>query len=68
MTYTIETVKRDLPKVKVQIGKNKIVEANVSGRKNQFASVWTRDNQEGWQFSWQTIVNCLNNDRPLKVV
>jgi hypothetical protein len=68
MTHTIETVKRDLPKVTIRLMSGKIIEGNVSGRRNKFASVWIKDNHEGWEFTWQTIVNALNNDRPLRVL
>lgn len=68
MTHTIETVKRDLPKVTIRLMSGKIVEGNVTGRMNKFASVWTKDNHDGWEFAWQTIVNALNNDRPLRVL
>ena len=66
MKHTIETVKRDLPKVKVNVN-GRIVEGRIAGRMNQFPTVWTKDNHQGWEFSWQTIVNCLNNDRALLV-
>ena len=67
MIHTIKTVKRDLPKVQVKLMSGKIVEGNVSGRKNKFASVWTEDNLNGWEFSWQTIATALNNERHLLV-
>ena len=66
MTHTIETVKEILPKVQVKVGK-KVMVANVSGRRNRFATVWTKDNMDGWKFSWQTIVNSLNDNKPLSV-
>jgi len=64
--HTVETVKRDLPKVQIKIGK-KLVEGKICGRMNKFATVWTKDNIDGWEFSWQIIANALNNDRPLRV-
>ena len=77
--WTIETVKAELPKVQVQIevnqltktGKTKkvkmIVEGNVSGRRNKFPTIWTKDNMQGWEFAWGTIANALNNNKPLLV-
>lgn len=66
MTHTIESVKAELPNVQIKIGKQ-IVTANVIGRKMPFARVWNRDNMDGWEFSWQAIVNSLNNDTPLTI-
>ncbi len=68
MVHTIETVKRDLSKVTVRLMSGKIVEGNVAGRMNKFACVWTKDNHEGWEFAWLTIVNALNNERPLRIL
>ena len=67
MTHTIATVKRDLPKVQIKLMSGKVIEGNISGRRNKFATVWTKDNYDGWEFSWQTIVNALNNEQPLRV-
>lgn len=64
--YTIETAKRDLPQIKIKIGEE-VITANISGRKKQFATVWTKDNQEGWEFSWQIITWTLNSGRPLNI-
>lgn len=72
--FTVKTVKAELPKVKVLVAKgktrktDKIIEGNICGRLNQFATVWTKDNHEGWEFSWETIVDAINNDRPLRVI
>lgn len=65
MKHTIETVRQNLPKVQVKLDNGKIITANISGRKCAFATVWTKNNHEGWQFSWQAIVNSLNNEKPL---
>jgi hypothetical protein len=43
-----------------------VVEANVVGRKEKFAQVWTKAHPIGWQYSWSAIVRSLNDDRPLK--
>lgn len=66
MVHTIETVKRDLPKVQIKVD-GKIVTANVSGRRNRFATVWTKQNMDGWEFAWPTIVDSLNSGNPLRV-
>ena len=63
--WTVERVKELLPKVKIIVN-GQVIEANVSGRKLQFAVVWTTENQQGWQYSWPAIVNSLNHGRPLK--
>ena len=62
--YTIESVKQDLPAVKIRIN-GKIVEGSVKGRKNRFATVRYENYQ--WDFAWETIVRALNNDTPLRV-
>lgn len=66
MVHTIESVKETLPKVQVKVD-GKIITANVSGRRNRFATVWTKQNMDGWEFAWQTIVNSLNSGKPLNV-
>ena len=62
MTWTVERVKEELLKVRLKIGKTEVM-ANVSGRKNDFATVWYRD--QSWEFAWATVTRCLNLDRPL---
>ena len=64
--WTPETVKAELPKVQVRLMSGKVVTANVSGRSLRFAKVWWNDNTEGWEYSWKTIANALNNNRVLK--
>lgn len=66
MIHTIETVKRDLPAVRIKVG-NKIVDGEISGRLNSFATVMIESDSLGCNFTWQTIVNSLNNDKPLLV-
>lgn len=66
MVHTIESVKETLPKVQVKVD-GKIITANISGRRNRFATVWTKSNIDGWEFAWQTIVDALNSGNPLKV-
>jgi len=72
--HTVLSVKRDLPDVPVQIGK-RIVQAKLSGRLNDHASVTVFNDGTlrrgapiwmAWHYAWQTIVNCLNDGRPLK--
>lgn len=65
MIWTVERVKEELPKVKVRVN-GIVVEANVSGRKLAFTKVWTKENHEGWEYSWAAIVRSLNDDRPLR--
>jgi len=70
--WTIETVKRDLPNVAVDIGED-VVTGRLSGRMNDFATVTIFDcfrngSNRQWsdyQFSWRTIVESLNNGTPL---
>lgn len=66
MVYTINSVKETLPKVQIKVN-GEIITANISGRRNRFATVWTKSNMDGWEFAWQTIVNSLNNGTPLNV-
>lgn len=64
MNLTIETVKSELPKVQVKTMSGKIVEGSVTGRRNKFATVYI-SSEVSHEFSWQTIANALNNNRPL---
>jgi len=65
MIHTIETVKRYLPDVKVKIG-NRIVACKVTGHMEYSATVIV--DGVNYEFNWQSIVNSLNNDKPLRVV
>lgn len=67
--WTVESVKAELPNVKVRLMNGEIVTGYVRGRKLKFAQVWTKgDDHDGWIFSWETIVHYLNEDRPLIVL
>jgi hypothetical protein len=68
VVWTIESVKEQLPKVQVRLEDGRIVHANICGRRNKFATVWCESNQAGWEFAWVTIVRCLNEDRPLRIL
>lgn len=59
--WTVEQVKEELPSIPVQFG-GKVVQADVSGRKNAFASVWI--DSRVWQFAWETLVHILNSGQP----
>lgn len=63
--YTLDTVKDLLPDVKVKVSKTKIETGKVRGRRNPFAAVYV--GYDCYEFAWQTIVNALNNDRPLLI-
>jgi hypothetical protein len=63
--WTATKVREELPDVQVKVGKT-VYAAKVRGRKNAFASVlWGQTSSA--EFAWQTIANCLNNERPLQV-
>lgn len=73
--WTVESVKRLLPSVRVHTGKRKFATGRVSGRLNRFATV-TVDNcfrhgsNDPWmdfEFSWEAIVHSLNNGTALEV-
>lgn len=73
--WTIADVKRELPYVRVRVGKRHIIDARVSGRLNQFASVsWANPSPvkgselfPTYHFAWETIAHSLNTDRPLEL-
>jgi hypothetical protein len=63
--WTIQRVKYELPTVKVAVGKNQF-EARIVGSSLQFPFVvWGETNKI--EVSWQTLVNCLNNNKPVKI-
>jgi len=66
MRYTIETIKENLPPVKVNIGDPwGIKECPVAGRKKKFPSILL---PLGYvQVSWETYLHCVNNDRPVQL-
>jgi len=61
MIYAVATVKLYLPKVKIKVN-GKVITGEVFGKREDFATVWAGANYE---FAWSTIVDALNNDRPL---
>lgn len=74
---TVSEAKRDLPNVKVRIGR-KVFSAQVSGRLNPFATVTVSYIHSGaprhylrgqpWidaQFSWDAIAHSLTTGKPL---
>ena len=71
--WTAKQVRDQLPNVVVRIGK-KVVTGRVSGRLNAFATVSVTNEgtlHSGSQLfmdkevAWQTVANCLNNERPV---
>ena len=66
--WTVERVKEELPEVKVLIGKKTVVDGAVRGRKMPFAGVMFSNNGVfvTAEYAWQTIVDCLNDGRPLR--
>ena len=66
--WTVEKVKDELPDVRVQVNKTLILDGRIAGRKLDFASVMFVNNgvMATCQFSWKTIVDCLNGERPLR--
>ncbi len=71
--WTIAAVKVELPNVKVRIGK-KVVTGRISGRLKQFATVsitntgTLHNNSHMWidrEVAWETLVHCLNANRPV---
>lgn len=67
-SWTVESVKEQLPDVKVKCGKLTLI-GHVRGRKNRFATVWYEHpnykKQYEFEVAWETIVYCLNNDKPI---
>lgn len=63
--WTIEKVKDKLPDVKCKFGV-KVFDCRISGRENQFATIWAiKAHYLQAEFAWETIVDCLNNNRIL---
>jgi hypothetical protein len=61
--WTVESVKHDLPRVKVNIfGQDTI--GYLCGRKNRFATVYVSGGLTA-EFAWEAVVRALNADRPL---
>lgn len=66
MKYTLTNVKFTLPDVQVRIEGGKIVTAIVRGRRLAYPSVILPDGRS-LEYAWQTIIDSLNNDRPLAI-
>jgi hypothetical protein len=73
--WSVADVKSELPMVRVRVGKRNIIDAKVSGRLNEFASVsWANpspvkgsDLFPTFHFAWETIAHSLNTGRPLEL-
>lgn len=69
MEWTIRTVKAELPDVKVSVsvnGKREIVKGNVRGRLLDFAQVHALNGLLSFEVSWFTVMDCLNDDLPIR--
>jgi hypothetical protein len=68
MKWTAAKVREELPQVQIHLN-GRVFNANVSGRRNAFATVWTRE--PGFEFSvdvsWNTLARCLNSGHPVQV-
>lgn len=65
--WTVERVKSELPKITVK-DCNVIYDARILGRQNRFAVIcWGNNYQYSFEASWITVVNCLNNNKPVIV-
>ena len=64
--YTMETLKEDLPPVKVNLGDSwGIKECPAYGRKEKFAGVML---PLGYiHISWECYLRCVNEDRPVQL-
>ena len=68
--WTTQRVKEYLPDVSVLAEGRGISTAQMSGRKNAFASIWPgrcAQFPDGIEVSWQTIADCLNADKPIRI-
>ena len=61
---TVEEVRDQLPDVSVRLADGTIVSGHLSGRKNDFATVWLHIPIE---FAWETIATAINTGNPLRI-
>jgi len=67
-TWTIETVKRDLPDMQILMEDGVTVKrAILTGRRNPMAKVFAGGRNQDYEFSWVTITNALNAGRSLRL-
>ena len=67
--WTTGRVKDYLPDVSV-VTQQGVSTAQMSGRKNAFASIWPgrcAQFPDGVEVSWQTVADCLNADKPIRI-
>jgi hypothetical protein len=57
---TITEMKERLPNITVKVEKNAFMVGQVSGRKNQFATVTT--GRGSFEFSWDAVTRAYNNN------
>lgn len=70
MFYTIAEVKNQLPNIQAILPNGENINAWISGRENEFATVSIRhadDSIRTYEFAWSTLANCLNSDRPVRI-
>lgn len=60
--WSEQLVREHLPKIKVKL-KGEIREAHLAGSRDQFATLIIDGGRH--EASWQTVVLCLNGDRPV---
>lgn len=67
--WTIEQIKKELPKVKVKFEDGTILTGEISGRKMDFPNVCVKRNGSWvcFEFSWWTLQNSLNRGKPVLV-
>jgi hypothetical protein len=63
-TWTVASVKNELPDVKVNHNGN-ISFWRVRGRQNQFAGLYNPITDDHIEAAWETVVNVLNNGKAI---
>ena len=66
--WTVARVIAEMPPVKIRI-RGKVTEGRLTGRSLPFpmVSVGRGDARESYEFAWETVANCLNENRALTV-
>jgi hypothetical protein len=59
---TIDQIKTDLPDVRVSWDKEEYI-GMIRGRRNKFATLLIQGTGASFQVAWETLVNCINNDK-----
>ena len=65
---TMSELKAQLPDIKVESFGGKVQEWRLVGRKRAFGLIYEPYGHGRFEVSWETLLNCVNNDTPIQII